>query len=123
MGDIMNSSFYDFIIYNAFEALLAHSDKRCLSINELHLYRLNITKKINEGSFLVEGEEQEVINAFLQNNYQMSFDQELDLLSEFIINNKSLFSIKEDKVFIFKPLIVTSPPKKKVWERLITSTS
>ena len=99
MGDIMNNSFYDFIAYNAFEALLAHSDKRCLSINELHLYRLNIVKEINDGSFLVEGEEQEVINNFLQSNYQMSFNEELDLLSEFIINN-NLFEIKEDKIFI-----------------------
>ena len=100
MGDIMNNSFYDFIVYNAFEALLAHSDKRCLSINELHLYRLNIVKEINEGSFLVDSESAKVINNFLQSNYQMSFDKELDLLSEFIIDNDNLFEIKEDKIFI-----------------------
>lgn len=112
----MDYSFYDLIIYTAFETLLNSEDKSSINIKKLHEYRKEILRQMKlqydffENKYLGRNEADKVsiINEFISINDKMTKEEEIIRIKEFLkkhsnftINNNvlSIINVPEKEDF------------------------
>ena len=91
--------YFDFIIYLAFEVLLNYENKRSLTIEELHNYRLKLCEIIADfySDKIIEDKELvKYLKYFIIINKNMSNKYEKKYLKKFIENNDELFSFDKN---------------------------
>lgn len=91
----VDNSYFDYIIYLAFDTILSYEDKRTLTIEQLHNYRVKFCELCQDKSDWFEqfGEEvQSRFNDFLRINMNMPKQEENDKFAHFLKEQKNIFS-------------------------------
>lgn len=91
--------YFDFIMYLAFEVLLNYENKRSLTIEELHNYRLKLCEIIADfySDKIIEDKELvKYLKYFIIINKNMSNKYEKKYLKKFLENNDKLFSFDKN---------------------------
>ena len=91
-------NYFDFIMFLAFEVLLEYENKRGISINKLHNYRIEIIKKNLDYYSRFDGfddeEFEEKLKAFHKLNMDMTEEEEIRNFEKFIVDNSDYFDYK-----------------------------
>lgn len=92
-------NYFDFIMYLAFRTVLIYENKRSLTIEQLHNYRIKLCEKHSEyhSQFIDYDDEEfeENLCFFHLSNMNMTMAQENQYFLEFISNNNELFFYKD----------------------------
>ena len=94
--------YFEFIMYLAFKNILTYEDKRELSIEELHNYRITIWKKETDGKLLVSNQTtyQQKLSELLKLNLNMSDLEEQKMFTTFLKNNHDIFTYSKGIISI-----------------------
>ena len=96
------NNYFEFIIYLAFQTILNYEDKKELTIEELHNYRINIWKKETDGKLLVPNQTtyQQRLEELLKLNLNMSDLEEQNMFATFLQDNKDIFTYSKGIISI-----------------------
>jgi len=100
----MDKSYLNFIIYQAFETLLAYGEGQSLSMEQLRNYRINVYRDISlyfsECDMYDDIDFEDELDDYLEANGQMKIDEEQKKIESFIKNNQNLFYLKDNQIIL-----------------------
>ncbi len=98
----MDISFFDLVIYFAFERLLEYEDKRFLTFEQLHEYRLSLLNQLEKKYvFLSSSHSKETINLlnrYFLVNEEMSLEEEKSRFKKFLEVHNKYFTKSKDGI-------------------------
>ena len=95
-------NYFDFIMYLAFRTALAYENKRSITVEQLHSFRLKVCEKdikhYSQFSGYDDKEFEKKLHYFHSSNIDMTEEEESEQLLQFIKENKKYFDYKDGVV-------------------------